>query len=222
MWKLAKSAALALLAVTTMTACDMQEGGALVDPGEPLYDHTMDHTFSSDTARVFAQIERHGNPLSMEVFVPKREHTAYDAFPPTRDPGHFTDDYVHLVSGVFGRPQSLALTLANVLLGTNTWPGDMIKFYPNRASGVTAMNAADAGNVGWLTYVVLPGEGAGGRKLANDDVVDKGLSATFGVLVSDVDPLPMGLRTDNVDRNDATPLNTFPYFPDFHQAPRPQ
>lgn len=222
MWKLAKSAALALLAVTTMTACNLEEGGALVEPGEPQYDHNADHTFSTDTGRVFAQLERLGNPLAMEVFVPKREHSAHDAFPPTRDPGHFTDDYVHLVNGVFGRPESLARGIAGVLLGTNENPGDKITYFPNRASGVTATNAADAATVGWLTHVLAPGEGAGGRKIMNDDVVDKGLMVTFGTVLTDVGALPEGLRTDNVDRNDKTAMNTFPYLPTPHEAPRQQ
>lgn len=221
MWKPVKSAALALLAATTLSACDLEERAGAVSPEEPVY-AAIDQTFSHDTARVFAQLERLGNPLAMEVFVNKREHTAYDAFPPTRDPGHFTDDYIDLISRVFNRPRSLAVTVANVLLGTEQWPGDMIKYYPNRAPGVTAMNAANNPNmVGWLTYVLNPGMGAGGRTIYGDDVVDKGLGIVFGEVVTPVNALIPGLRSDNVNMNDVQPMTTFPYLPDFHRAPRP-
>jgi hypothetical protein len=60
---------------------------------------------------------------------------------------------------------------------------------------------------GWLTWALA--NGYGGRKLT-DDVVDAGLSATFGSLLSPNNVSP-GLTTDNVSQNDKPFMTTFPY-----------
>lgn len=205
-------AATALLATTALAACDTEPTGATVDPGETAF-AAVDSTFSSNPNRRFTQVERLGNPLAMEVFVEKREHDAYDSFEPARDPFHFTDDYVAFITTVAKRDSAYARTIAGALLGTPTAPGDMIKVFTGRAAGVTAANMGTAATVGWLTNVLDPANGYGGRKLTGDDTVDKGTAAVFGnVLGNNVNVSP-GLVGDNVNENDKAALTTFPYLP---------
>src|SRR5687768_16730262 len=86
------TASLALLSVVVVAACE-QEGSTspqLTDPQVA----SFDSTFSSNPNRRFDQVERLGNPLTAEVFIQKREHDAFDAFPARQDPVHFTDDIV--------------------------------------------------------------------------------------------------------------------------------
>jgi hypothetical protein len=94
--------------------------------------------------------------------------------------------------------------------------------FPNRAPGVTAVTANTPENmtVGWLTQVLAPGVGYGGRKLRGDDTVDKGLGVIFGAALGGPVTAP-GLVTDNVDNTNPAPLNTFPYFPANTGTPPP-
>ncbi len=209
-------AAAALLAITALAACDREPTGATVNPGETAF-AAADSTFATNPNRRFTQVERLGNPLVMEVFVEKREHDAYDAFEPNRDPGHFTDDVVAFVTTVAKRDEAYARAIAGALLGTPQAPGDMITVFTGRAAGVTAANSATAANVGWLTHVLDATGGYGGRKLTGDDAVDKGTAVVFGnVLGNNVNVSP-GLVGDNVNENDKAALTTFPYLP----APTP-
>jgi hypothetical protein len=91
----------------------------------------------------------------------------------------------------------------------------MLVVFMDRAPGVTAATANDPANTltGWLTYVLAPGAGYGGRKLRGDDTVDKGLGVIFGPVLDPNNVVP-GLVTDNVPANDRMPLAAFPYFPD--------
>lgn len=175
----------------------------------------VDTTFSINTNRQFNQVERLGNPLAMEVFVDKREHGAHDVMPPTRDPGHFTDDYVRFITTVAKRDEAYARTIAGALLGTFANPGDKIAVYPNRAAGVTAStaNTASNTNTGYLTHVLAPGVGYGGRKLAGDDVVDKSLAVLFGSALGNMNNVSPALVTDNVANQNPAPMSTFPYLP---------
>ncbi len=203
-------AALALLAIAGLAACDTEPTGANVSPGETAF-AAADSTFSTNTNRRFTQVERLGNPLVMEALVEKREHDAYDAFEPARDPFHFTDDVVAFVTTVAKRDAPYATAVAGALLGTPAAPGDMIKVFTSRAAGVTSANSATAANVGWLTNVLDPTNGYGGRKLMGDDAVDKATAVVFGnVLGNNVNVSP-GLVGDNVNENDKTALTTFPY-----------
>ena len=164
----------------------------------------------TDTVRVgnerlvFNQIERLGNPLVSEVLLEKRQHSFFNTTNPRNDIMNFRADIIRFVTQVAGRPVSLGETIASVLLP------DMLLVFPNRAAGVTAANSDDAATVGWLTWALAPNNtGYGGRKLDNDDVVDKGLGAIFGSILSNVDVKP-GLSTDNVPDTQSDP-NTFPY-----------
>lgn len=106
------------------------------------------------------------------------------------------DELKSFVTGVAGRSQTLANTLAAVLLP------DMLIVQTDKA----------ASTAGWLTWLPQLGNGWGGRKLA-DDVVDLGLLAIFGDPFG-IDPAgaagKQGLTKDNV-ASDSPFLTTFPY-----------
>ena len=74
----------------------------------------------------------------------------------------------------------------------------MLLVFPNRAPA----------SAGWLSWALA--NGYGGRKLA-DDVVDAGLTASFGNLLDPGAPVVAGLTSDNVGPSVRTFSNTFPY-----------
>ncbi len=214
-----KSSALAaVLAITAVSgACDREVAETVTEPGQPQL-AVLDTTFSSNTNRRFNQMERLANPLVMEVFVEKREHDSYDAFPMVQDPHHFTDDLVHFITQVAGREDAYARVVTSVLLGTTqSNPGDKITAFLNRQPGVTANTATGNAAVGWLTHVLAPGTGYGGRKVAGDDTVDKGTAVVFGNAAGNNNNVSPGLVGDNVNSNDRPMLNSFPWFPEPHR-----
>jgi hypothetical protein len=165
----------------------------------------------TDTVRVgnptlvFNQIERLGNPLVSEVMLEKRLHGFHNTTNPRTDVRNFRDDLVRFVTNVAGRDQAYARAVADALLP------DMLLVFPNRAPGVTAANADASGLVGWLTFALAPNNtGYGGRKLDNDDAVDKGLSVIFGAALGNTNNVSPGLTTDNVPDPRQEP-KTFPY-----------
>ena len=141
--------------------------------------------------RVFVQVDRLGNPLVSEVFLAKRNHGLHNAGKPSTDVANHSAELKAFVTTVAGRDQSVANTLAAVLLP------DMLIVQTDKAQNTA----------GWLTWALA--NGYGGRKLT-DDVVDAGLSAIFGSLLSPNNVSP-GLTTDNVNQNDHPFLTTFPY-----------
>ena len=164
-----------------------------------------------DTVRVgnptlaFNQIDRLGNPLVSEVMVEKRQHDFYNTTNPSTDLRYFRDEVAGFVTGVAKRDAAYAQAVAGALLP------DMLLVFPNRASGVTAANVDDSPLVGWLTFALAPNNtGYGGRKLDNDDAVDKGLSVIFGAALGNTNNVSPGLVTDNVADATQDP-NTFPY-----------
>jgi hypothetical protein len=207
------SALAAVLAITAVSgACDREVTNA-VTPIQAEF-AAIDTTFSTNTNRRFDQVERLGNPLVMEVLVEKREHDAYDAFPLLQDPSHFTDDLVHFITQVAGRDDGYARVVTSVLLGTTqSNPGDKITVFTNRQAGVTANTATNNGAVGWLTQVLAPNEGYGGRKIEGDDVVDKATAVVFGSAAGNTNNVSPGLVGDNVPSTNPPMLNTFPWFP---------
>lgn len=142
--------------------------------------------------RVYDQIERLGNPLVSEVTLAKRNHGFHNTGSPSTDVANHAAELEAFVTTVGGRPQALATTLSSVLL-----PDMLILDTSKPASGA-----------GWLTWALA--NGYGGRKLA-DDVVDGGLMAIFGTLVSNQNPAPAALWTDNVGANNKAFLSAFPY-----------
>jgi hypothetical protein len=214
MWNRTKlSTALGAAAILTVSAACQQDNptsAQLQDPGAS----SQDSTFATNTNRRFDQVERLGNPLTAEVFIQKREHDAYDALPAKQDPAHFTDDIVDFVRNVGGRQPAYADAIAAALVGTSAAnPGDKIAVFTTRAAGINATNSATAATVGWLSNVLDPANGYGGRKIMGDDVVDKGLSVVFGTALGNTDHVTPSLVSDNVSANDRTATTTFPYFP---------
>lgn len=165
----------------------------------------------TDTVRVgnptlvFDQIERLGNPLVSEVMLEKRVHSFHNTTNPRTDVRNFRADLVRFMTNVAGRDAAYGGAVADALLP------DMLLVFPNRAPGVTAATAASSALVGWLTFALAPNNtGYGGRKLDNDDAVDKGLSVIFGAALGNNNNVSPGLVTDNVPDPRAE-SNTFPY-----------
>jgi hypothetical protein len=154
-------------------------------------DDDNDLTGNVDGDRVYVQVERLGNPLVSEVTLAKRNHGFHNAGRPGTDVANHSAELRAFVTNVAGRDQSVANTLASVLLP------DMLIVQTDKP----------ATTAGWLTWALA--DGYGGRKLT-DDVVDAGLQAIFGPLLSPNNVSP-GLTTDNVGQNDKAFLTAFPY-----------
>ena len=168
-------AVLGAFALATAAACSNDNNGITAVPSD----------------RVFVQVDRLGNPLVSEVFLAKRNHGFHNAGKPSTDVANHATELKAFVTTVAGRDQSVANTLASVLLP------DMLIVQTDKATNTA----------GWLTWALA--NGYGGRKLT-DDVVDAGLAAVFGNLLSPTNVSP-GLTTDNVNQNDKPFLATFPY-----------
>jgi hypothetical protein len=153
-----------------------------------------------NTAVVFDQIERLGNPLVSEVTIDKREHPHYNTSVPSEDVAQFRDDIARFVTTVAGRDPAYANAVAAALTP------DMLVVRTDKVGG-----GPYGANVGWLTYVLDPANGYGGRKLQGDDVVDKGLAVIFGNALGNNNNVSPGLVTDNVDSDDKADGATFPY-----------
>jgi hypothetical protein len=127
-----------------------------------------------DLERTYTQVERLGNPLVSEVFFAKRDHAFHNTTGPSTDVASFKRELEGFVSGptsVANRPAAVATTLSSVLLP------DMLIVQVDKP-GSTA---------GWLSWALA--NGYGGRKLT-DDVVDAGLAAIFGPLLSSTNVSP--------------------------------
>ena len=153
-----------------------------------------------NTTTTFDQIERLGNPLVSEVFVDKREHGHFNTSGPADDVAQFRDDIARFITTVAGRDQGYADAIAAALTP------DMLLVRTDKTGG-----GPFGANVGWLTYVLDPANGYGGRKLMGDDVVDKGLAVVFGNALGNNAGVSPGLVTDHVDANDKAHTATFPY-----------
>ncbi|HEX7879840.1 MAG TPA: DUF4331 family protein [Candidatus Eisenbacteria bacterium] len=147
-------------------------------------------TTSVNLNREYVQIERLGNPLVSEVFLAKRQHGTHNASIPSQDVSLYKQEMEDFVEG-FGRPPIVGTTLTGVLLP------DMLIVDSSKSTT----------SAGWLSNALSGGYG--GRKLT-DDVVDTGLSAIFGTALSATGAIP-ALASDNVDANDKSFGNTFPY-----------
>jgi hypothetical protein len=148
-------------------------------------------TGPSGTPRVYNQIERLGNPLVSEVFLAKRNHGFHNGGSPSTDVTNHSVELKAFVKTVAGRQDDVANTLAAVLLP------DMLIVQTGKPTNTA----------GWLTWALA--DGYGGRKLA-DDVVDAGLAAIFGSLLSTAN-VTAQLTSDNVNANDKPFLPSFPY-----------
>ncbi|HEX8394191.1 MAG TPA: DUF4331 family protein [Longimicrobium sp.] len=191
---LALSAALGACGEDTRTITDV------VTKTDTVIRIRTDTVVIGDTATLFDQIERLANPLVSEVTVDKREHGHYNTSVPSEDVAQFRDDVARFVTNVAGRDPAYANAVAAALTP------DMLVVRLDKVGG-----GPFGANVGWLTYVLDPANGYGGRKLMGDDVVDKGLAVIFGNALGNNNNVSPGLTTDNVDANDKAHSATFPY-----------
>lgn len=153
----------------------------------------------TDSTHIFNQIDRLGNPLVSEVTIAKRQHGFYNDGTPATDRANFEAQVKGFITGVAGRTDAYATTVAQALL-----PDEL-----------TVNVGGTPASAGWLGYVLTPGA-YGGRKL-EDDVVDTGLQAIFGtILLNDATGqanCAANLCSDFVGPANAGPrtTNTFPY-----------
>lgn len=142
--------------------------------------------------RVYSQKERLGNPLVSEVFFEKRDHGLHNGTAPATDVANGFRTKIKAFTDAFNRGNTIGTTLGAVLVP------DMLMVYPNRAANTS----------GWLSWALA--NGYGGRNL-RDDVVDAGLTATFGNLLDPAAPALPGLTSDNISTSVRTYSPTFPY-----------
>jgi Domain of unknown function (DUF4331) len=156
-------------------------------------DDTVDTGMTAPSVvRTYNQIERLGNPLVSEVFFMKRDHGLHNGTAPATDVANGFGDKIKAFTNAFNRGATIGNTLAAVLVP------DMLLVFPNRAGS----------SAGWLSWALA--NGYGGRKLS-DDVVDAGLTATFGNLLDPAATVLPGLTSDNISTSVRTFSTTFPY-----------
>ncbi|MBC7843835.1 MAG: DUF4331 family protein [Gemmatimonadaceae bacterium] len=143
----------------------------------------------------YEQVEFLGNPLVSEVTIVKANHDRYNRTQPYNS-AEFGAQSLAFINAFRGNQPEVANTLGAVL-------------YPDMLIVESSRNPATSG---WLSWALA--NGWGGRNL-KDDVVDAGLSAIFGKVVSpngaycENGQLP--LCTDNVPANDKAFSTRFPY-----------
>jgi hypothetical protein len=178
--RFAGAAIIALAALSA--ACGDDDNGSTTQP-------------DVSNTRAYNQVQRLGNPLVSEVFLPKKEHAFHGSIGPSDDVASFTTGVKGFVAAFRPQASTLQNTLAAVLLP------DMLVIQTDKA----------ANTAGWLTWALA--NGYGGRKLT-DDVVDTGLSAIFSDLLDPTQsvckPGTLPLCTDNVGPH-STFSATFPY-----------
>ncbi|QJR35419.1 DUF4331 family protein [Gemmatimonas groenlandica] len=154
-----------------------------------------DEDDSADENTVYEQVEFLGNPLVSEVTIVKANHDKYNRTQPYNT-AEFGAQSLAFINAFRGNQPVVANTLGAVL-------------YPDMLIVESSRNPSTSG---WLSWALA--NGWGGRNL-KDDVVDAGLSAIFGKIITadgaycNNGELP--LCTDNVPANDKAFLRTFPY-----------
>jgi hypothetical protein len=145
--------------------------------------------------RTYDQVQRLGNPLVSEVFLPKKDHPYHGSIGPADDVAAFAGTVKGFVAAFRPQATTLQTTLASVLLP------DMLIIQTDKPQS----------SAGWLSWALA--NGYGGRKLT-DDVVDVGLSAIFSDLLDATQfvckPFTLPLCTDNIAPH-STFSTTFPY-----------
>ena len=150
---------------------------------------------AGDDNAVYEQVEFLGNPLVSEVTIVKANHDAYNRTQPYNS-ATFGPQSLAFINAFRGGQPEVASTLGSVL-------------YPDMLIVESSKNPATSG---WLSWALA--NGWGGRNLS-DDVVDAGLSAIFGKIISPngayCDNFQLPLCTDNVPANDKAFSSSFPY-----------
>lgn len=154
-----------------------------------------DDSDEGDENMRYVQVEFLGNPLVSEVTILKANHDRYNRTQPYNT-DEFRPQTAAFVNMFRSAESGVAATLGAVL-----YP-DMLIVEPSRSTATS----------GWLSWALAGGWG--GRNLS-DDVVDAGLSAIFGTIVSADGALcanfTLPLCTDNVPNNNTNVTSTFPY-----------
>jgi Domain of unknown function (DUF4331) len=185
-------AVMAMLASFAISACNdsMQS-----DPTGIGAAQSISADDEGDDNAVYEQVEFLGNPLVSEVTIVKANHDAYNRTQPYNT-AEFGPQSLAFINAFRGGQPAVANTLGAVL-------------YPDMLVVESSRNPATAG---WLSWALA--NGWGGRKLS-DDVVDAGLSAIFGKIITATgaycDNFTLPLCTDNVGANDKAFGTAFPY-----------
>ena len=183
-------AVMAMLASFAMSACNDSMQSDLTGVSQ-----SMSADDEGDDNAVYEQVEFLGNPLVSEVTIVKANHDAYNRTQPYNT-AEFGPQSLAFINAFRGGQPAVANTLGAVL-------------YPDMLIVESSRSASTAG---WLSWALA--NGWGGRKLS-DDVVDAGLSAIFGKIITATgaycDNFTLPLCTDNVGANDKPFSNTFPY-----------
>ncbi len=196
---------IAVASTSMLAACsDASKPDGLTDPttnitignGQVSNDEDDDYDREERAGkRKYEQVEFLGNPLVSEVTIVKANHDKYNRTQPYNT-AEFGAQSLAFINAFRGGQPEVANTLGAVL-------------YPDMLIVESSRNPATSG---WLSWALA--NGWGGRNLS-DDVVDAGLSAIFGKIVSpngafcDNGQLP--LCTDNVPVNDKAFMRRFPY-----------
>jgi hypothetical protein len=186
------------VALFTLGACsDDAAKQDIIGPTSPFADVSNVDVSGDDNDGdvVYDQVEFLGNPLVSEVTILKANHDAYNRTQPYNT-ATFGPQSLAFINAFRGAQPVVANTLGAVL-------------YPDMLIVESSRNPATAG---WLSWALAAGWG--GRKLS-DDVVDAGLSAIFGKIITAkgayCDNFALPLCTDNVGANDKALSSTFPY-----------
>ena len=185
--------AIAFAAVFALAACDRSSEKGITGPNPNAV--TADQGDDGDDDAVYEQVEFLGNPLVSEVTIAKANHDAYNRTQPYNT-ATFGPQSLAFINAFRGGQPVVANTLGAVL-------------YPDMLIVESSRNPATSG---WLSWALA--NGWGGRNLS-DDVVDAGLSAIFGKIITAsgayCDNFTLPLCTDNVGSNDKSFSSTFPY-----------
>lgn len=184
--------ALVFAASTAIAACNDNPSSDLTGAA---VSQEVQNEDEGDDNTVYEQVEFLGNPLVSEVTIVKANHDRYNRTQPYNT-AEFGPQSLAFINAFRGAQPVVANTLGAVL-------------YPDMLVVESSRNPATAG---WLSWALA--NGWGGRKLS-DDVVDAGLSAIFGKIVTAAgaycDNFQLPLCTDNVSANDKAFGTTFPY-----------
>jgi hypothetical protein len=188
--------AIALATLFTLGACTDASQKDIAGPGGVSASQNADSdNDEGDDDAVYEQVEFLGNPLVSEVTIVKANHDAYNRTQPYNT-ATFGPQSLAFINAFRGGQPEVANTLGAVL-------------YPDMLIVESSRNPATSG---WLSWALA--NGWGGRNLS-DDVVDAGLSAIFGKIVSATgaycDNFTLPLCTDNVPVNDKAFGGSFPY-----------
>ena len=180
-------------AVFALGACSDANSKDVIGPNP--FDVSAEDAGDRGDDVVYDQVEFLGNPLVSEVTILKANHDAYNRTQPYNT-ATFGPQSLAFINAFRGGQPVVANTLGAVL-------------YPDILIVESSRNPASAG---WLSWALAAGWG--GRKLS-DDVVDAGLSAIFGKIITATgafcDNFTLPLCTDNVGVNDKAFSNSFPY-----------